>query len=81
MQQRYRTVVVQIPGAADTRQVQKETVVKDYHTVFGFQMFKMGVNGPLSGTSEDWIRIIAGIGYNSVNYHAPYNESYCGKSS
>lgn len=70
---------MQIPGAVDLRQVKKETVIRKYHTVFGFQMFTMGINGPLSGTCEDWIRIIAGIGYNSAGYHAPYDESSCGK--
>ena len=38
----------------------------------------MGINGPISGTYDNDIRIIAGIGYNSMGFDAPYNESLTG---
>ena len=38
----------------------------------------MGINGPISDTYDNDIRIIAGIGYNSTGFDAPYNESKTG---
>ena len=38
----------------------------------------MGLNGPISGTYDNDIRIIAGIGYNSMCFDAPYHESKTG---
>lgn len=72
-------MVVQVPGAVDVRQVRNETVVRKIHTVHDFHMREMGSGGPIGGTYDDFIRIIAGIGYNSAGYNAPYDVSMCGK--
>ena len=72
-------MVVQVPGAIDIRQVRNETVVRSIHTVYDFQMRGMSSDGPIGGTYDDFIRIIAGIGYNSTGYDAPYDMSMCGK--
>ena len=44
-------------------------------------MRQMGLDGPVGNTYDCDIRVIAGIGYNSIGFDAPYDESKCGKLS
>ena len=79
MQERRQTVMAQRADTDDIRAKEKIMVRRLIHTVCGFKMRSMGSDGPTGNAYDDGLRIICGVGYNSVGYDLPYNESKSGK--
>ena len=74
-----QTVMVQDTETSDIRAKKQEIVRRLIHTVYGFRMRQMGSDGPTGSSYEDGLRIICGVGYNSMGYDLPYDQSKSGK--
>ena len=55
-----------------------ESFRRQIPTVYGVQMRRMTTFGP-SGTVEDEIKLLAGVGRSSAAYQMDYNKSSSGK--
>ena len=60
--------------------VKRETIIRKIPTIYGFHMRNMCIDGPCEGTYGDEIKIICGIGKNSLGFDAPYTESKSGEN-